>query len=462
MKYKYIISIVLINFLLSLFFLNDMITFDGTYYIRYFNGDNSWIASFPFGYPLIISFFKLFIADEVLAASFAVALFGSMLLVPLSQILIHLFDKKIGLLLLLVAAFNPVVLYYSSATYSEMPFLFFLMFSLWMYYKDKQFLAVLFASVSYLIRPEGLIFAVAYVIIFIIRDRKWKGLLCATLLSVLLLFAIENHSRNDEWSISSKTSNISLFKVDDWRMNEVTRHSNDTPTIKELAQNLIEQYPKRLLIQLDMIKTASTLPLVAIGLIGLLLRVNILWLFILQLLLTPLSGMNPSLRFGLPYFYALLIGSGFILRRNHKSAITFVVFIGIFFVPNLKYLSQPALIDSDFSYIECKEVGQFLKGSMPEDAIIMDRKPYITFYSNAGKYIEIPTGSINDVFLSIRKNDVDYLVLSERVIRIFRPNLILLLTIDEQSVQPYLTTVYYDMDINKGFGTRIYRINKEK
>ncbi|MFC1786039.1 hypothetical protein ACFLZA_01585, partial [Candidatus Neomarinimicrobiota bacterium] len=283
-----------------------MVTFDGTYYIRYYNGDNSWLSSFPFGYPLIIKFFKLIISEEVLAAGIAVAIFGSALLFPLSQILNHLFSKKVGLLLLLVAAFNPVVLYYSSVTYSELPFLFFLIFSLWMYFKNNQFLAVLFASISYLIRPEGLIFAIGYTIIFFIKDRQWKNLFITTLIisSILLLFMVENHSRNGEWAISSKISNINLNNIDDWKMNEETRHSGDIPTISELTKNIANQYPKRFFALLKSINISSTWLLVIIGLIGLVIRKNILWLFILQLFLTPLSGMNPSLRFGLPYFYA--------------------------------------------------------------------------------------------------------------------------------------------------------------
>ncbi len=465
----FIVPILLINFLISLYLLNihNMVTFDGTFYIRYYNGDNSWLGPFPFGYPLIIGFFKFFISDEVFAASLAVAFFGSALLVPLSQILIHLFSKRIGLLLLLVAAFNPVVLYYSSVTYSEIPYLFFLIFSLWMYFKNKQFLAVLFASISYLIRPEGLIFAVAYAIIFFIKDRQWKNLLITTsiIISILLLFMVGNHSRKGEWAVTSKFSNINLLKIDDWKMNEELRSSDDSMTGSELTLNLVDQYPKRLLALLNYIAISSTWPLVIIGLIGLLLRLNIFWLFILQLLLTPMSGTNMALRLGLPYFYVLLIVSGFLIKRispkqGIKFTIIFISLIGILFIPNLKYLLQPALNDNDFNFVETKGVGLFIKGTIPEDAVIMDRKPYVTFYSGAGKYIEIPTGSINEVFLSIQKNNVDFLVLSERIISTFRPNLIPLLTEQEQNVNPFLTTVYNDLDENKGFGTRIYKVIK--
>ncbi len=464
-----IIIISLINFLISLYSLNihNMVTFDGTFYIRYYNGDNSWLSPFPFGYPLIISFFKLIISEEVLAAGLAVAFFGSLLLVPLSQILIHLFSKKIGLLLLLVAAFNPIVLYYSSVTYSEMPYLFFLVFSFWMYLKNKQFLAVLFASISYLIRPEGLIFAVAYAIIFFIKDRRWKNLLAATLIisSILLLFMFENHSRNGEWSISSKFSNLKIYDINNWTENEELRYVKDESTNQELIQNLLDQYPKRLTVLFNYIKNSSTWPITILGFIGLLWRPNIFWVFIVPLVFTPLSGANMSLRYGLPYFYALLVGSGLLIekissRQKLKLTITFISLISIVFIFNLKYLLQPAISDPDFYYDEWKGVGLFLKGVMPEDAIIMDRKPYLAFYSNAGKYIVIPAGSFNDVILSIQENDVDFLILSERTIKIFRPNLIPLLYLKEQHVKPFLTTVYDDIKENKGLGTRIYKINK--
>ena len=466
----YVILIILANFLICLYFTiqHDMVTFDGTYYLRYYNGDNSWLGPFPFGYPLIIQFFKFFISDEILAASLSVTFFASALLFPLYQILVHLFSKRLSLLLLFIAAFNPVVLYYSTVTYSEFPYMFFLIFSLWMFLKKNQFLAVLFASISYLIRPEGLIFAIAFTIIFFIKDRKWKNLLAATLiiLSFILLFMVENHSRTDEWTISTKIGTInSLREIDNWQKNELLKYTNETQTVSMYIQHIADVYPKRLLVLLKFINTASSWPLVTIGLIGLIIQPNIFWLFILQLLLTPLSGINMSLRLGLPYFYALLIGSGLLLntigsRKKIKIVIVFILLISVVFISNLKYLRQPTLNDPDFVYIEAKGVGLYLKGKIQKDAVIMDRKPYITFYSNAGKYVEIPLGPMNDVFKSITENDVDYLILTERTTKMFRPYLAPLLYEEEQNVGPWLYTVFNDININKGYGTRIYGIRK--
>jgi len=133
-----VIPIILVNFLISLYFLNQqsIVTFDGTYYIRYFNGDYPWMGPFPFGYPLIISFFKLFISDEVIAARLVTAMFGSALLYPLPQVFMRLFSEKTGLLLA-IAAVNPVVIRYSTLTFSDLPYLFFLMFSMWMFLEKK-------------------------------------------------------------------------------------------------------------------------------------------------------------------------------------------------------------------------------------------------------------------------------------------------------------------------------------
>ncbi|MFC1527656.1 DUF2079 domain-containing protein, partial [Candidatus Neomarinimicrobiota bacterium] len=371
------------------------------------------------------------------------------------------------LLLLLVAAFNPVVLYYSSVTYSEMPYLFFLVFSFWMYLKNKQFLAVLFASISYLIRPEGLIFAVAYAIIFFIKDRRWKNFSAATLiiLSILLLFMFENHSRNGEWSISSKFSNLKIYDINNWTENEEFRYVKDESNNTEIIQSLLDQYPKRLMVLFNYIKTSSTWPITILGFIGLFWRPNIFWIFVVPLLFTPLSGANMSLRYGLPYFYALLIGSGFLInkistRQNLQLTVAFVALISVVFIFNLKYLLQTSIIDNDFNFVEGKGVGIFIEKAIPEDAIIMDRKPYVAFYSNAGKYIEIPTGSIDDVLLSLQENDVDFLILSKRIITKYRPNLLPLLNEDEDNVKPLLKTIYNDNYLNNDFSTRIYKINK--
>ena len=466
-----VIPILLVNFLISLYFLNqqNIVTFDGTYYIRYFNGDYPWIGPFPFGYPLIISFFKLFISDEVIAARLVTAMFGSALLYPLSQIFMRLFSEKIGLLLLFAAALNPVVIRYSTLTLSDLPYLFFLMFSLWMFLEKRLLPAVMLASVSYLIRPEGLIFAAAYTVIFFIRERKWRETIYASsiILFIILVFAVENHSRKGRWTISAKASNFQLWDINDWRKNEEWKSAKNEPTKIEIAKHVFEQYPIRLLALLNYIKTSSTLPIAIIGLIGLIRRPNLFWIFFVQLLLTPLYGLNLSLRYGLPYFYPLLVGCGLFLKAFNKRVemkliIAFAAVVGIAFLFNLKYLRQPELTTPDNNFFELKEVGLHLRGKLPKDAVIMDRKPYFAFYSNSGKYVTIPSASINEVMKTSLSNNVDYLVLSERIVKIFRPNLMPLLYSKEPNVDPYLTTFYDDTKQRRGYGVRIYKINKHK
>ena len=465
-----VIPILLVNFLISLYFLNqqNIVTFDGTYYIRYFNGDYPWMGPFPFGYPLIISFFKLFISDEVIAARLVTAMFGSALLYPLSQVFMRLFSEKTGLLLA-IAAVNPVVIRYSTLTFSDLPYLFFLMFSMWMFLEKRLLPAVTLASVSYLIRPEGLIFAAGYTIIFLVKEKDLRVTFyaCSIILSLILVFAVENYSRKGVWSISSKASNIKIYDINDWRKSKKLKFSDIEPTKMEIAQSVLKQYPDKLMILLDYIKTSSTFPIAIIGLIGLVRRPNIFWLFFVQLLITPLSGANMSLRYGLPYFYPLLVGCGFFLnsfnkRVDLKLITAFVAVVGVVFLFNLKYLRQLELTTPDNNFFELKEVGLHLRGKIPKDAVIMDRKPYFAFYSNGGKYVSIPPASINEVIKTSLSNNVDYLVLSERIVKIFRPKLIPLLNIKKKNFGPYLTTFYDDTKLRRGYGVKIYKINKDK
>lgn len=465
-----VIPILLVNFLISLYFLNqqNIVTFDGTYYIRYFNGDYPWMGPFPFGYPLIISFFKLFISDEVIAARLVTAMFGSALLYPLSQVFMRLFSEKTGLLLA-IAAVNPVVIRYSTLTFSDLPYLFFLMFSMWMFLEKRLLPAVTLASVSYLIRPEGLIFAAGYTIIFLVKEKDLRVTFyaCSIILSLILVFAVENYSRKGVWSISSKASNIKIYDINDWSKSKKLKFSDIEPTKMEIAQSVLKQYPDKLMILLDYIKTSSTFPIAIIGLIGLVRRPNIFWLFFVQLLITPLSGANMSLRYGLPYFYPLLVGCGFFLnsfnkRVDMKLITAFAAVVGVVFLFNLKYLRQLELTTPDNNFFELKEVGLHLRGKIPKDAVIMDRKPYFAFYSNGGKYVSIPPASINEVIKTSLSNNVDYLVLSERIVKIFRPKLIPLLNIKKKNFGPYLTTFYDDTKLRRGYGVKIYKINKDK
>lgn len=458
-------GIIFIAFILRLVLINDlkMVIYDGVYYIRYFFGDKSWPGPFPFGYPLLIQIAHAVISDEVIAARIVSVVLGSLLIIPLYKLLRGIASIQLAAILALVVALNPILIHYSTVCLSDIPYIFFWLLGFYYYYRGKIVHAVASESIAYFIRPEGLIYAVFFLLIYFIRSRHFRNFLYGSLVLAvaLLAFTLHTHAKTDKWTLATKTGNIKVFYIDNWQKSEKLKGQEFS--IDEVLVNLRDQYPKRVSLLNGYIAKISTLPIVIIGLLGLLRKPSIYWLLLIQYILTPLSGANMDVRYGLPYFFMLIIGTGlffFYYPPLHKYKYSVVLLGALVVIINLKYLQDKSLLTPDESLIELKAIGLRLKESGYSNHKFMDRKPYTSFYAGAEQFTEYPIGTIRDVYNKAIEDSVDILVMHEKIIRIFRPNLTPLLYVPDSLVSPMFETIYNDITVRKDAGIRLYKVKQ--
>jgi len=460
-----LLLLVLIAFVTRLYFLYDLslIQYDGTYYIRYFFGEKSWGGPFPFGYPLLIQAAHLIIQDEVIAARLVSTVFGSLLVVPLFGLLKRVTDFRIAAILVLIVAIHPGLIRFSTQSLSDIPYLYFWLLGFNYYYRGKIIHAVAAESVAYFIRPEGLIFAGSFLLIYFIREKNfvksfYGGLV---ILAALSIFMIHTHDRTGTWTISGKAGNLKVFYIDNWQKNEEI--GGKESSFETVIDNLVNQYPKRVVVISEYIVQLTTWPLVIIGLIGFFIKPSVYWIILIQFFLTPLSGANYDLRYGLPYFLILILGVGlFISHFNALYKYRYsIILLGAFaFFMNLKYIQDKYLLTPDERFIELKEIGLKLRAGGYSKFKIMDRKPYTAFFAGSEKFVFLPYGSINNMLAKANEEAVDLIVMHAGIIRIFRPQLVPLLFVADSVVSPQLITIYNDISIRRESGIRIFKVTK--
>jgi hypothetical protein len=90
--------------------------------------------------------------------------------------------------------------------------------------------------------------------------------------------------------------------------------------------------------------------------------------------------------------------------------------------------------------------------------IFVDRKPFTAFYAG-GKYLPMPNDPVDSILAFCRRHDAKYLVVSARVVRVFRPQLNFLLYSDTVLNRMNLKTAYV-RDLDSGYGIRIIEVSE--
>ena len=107
--------------------------------------------------------------------------------------------------------------------------------------------------------------------------------------------------------------------------------------------------------------------------------------------------------------------------------------------------------------VELKAAGLALRAEARPADVFLDRKPYAAFYAG-GRYTQIPNEPADTVLAFARRAGARYLVLGERVVFVFRPQLKpLLYAADSTLAARGLATTYLNA-LHTGSGVRILEI----
>ena len=438
---------------------HPLVAWDGAYYINYFR-DASWRWIFPPGYPLAIEFFRFFISDSVLAAQFASAFFGGLLVVPLYVVAREFLDSRAALGATILAVFNPLMIRYGAMAMSEAQFIFFAVSAFAFYRRRQHLLFGTACGIAYLTRPEALlIFGLVVVVDFVRhRDLTFFGLATAGLLLFALPYIISLRVETGTWSLSPKSGNLRVWDVD-WRANLAREglHPAAPPApISAVLTTAIAGYPEKFLSNAGNLLTFAGVPFLLAALYGIGRHRNILLAGLGMFFLLPFFGLNPFSRFVLPYVPFLAVFAVLALRHIARPELFYLGLL-VCLLGMLPTLSEIKKQDDDM--LELKAAALAIQPLVTPGDIFLDRKPYTAFYAN-GRYTQIPNEPVDTILAFAKRANARFLVLGERVVYVFRPQLKALLYGTDSAIGAKgLTTIYVDA-LQTGKGVRILEINK--
>ena len=460
---RYIIVMILCAICFACYFLriyvmqfHPFVQWDGAYYINYFR-DSDWQSVFHPGYSIFIELARLIIPDGVRAAQIVSVVAGSLLPIPLYILARHFLKPSLSLLAVIVVVCNPLIVRFGAMTMTESLFIFVEVSLFAAFLKNRPFLFGILGGLGYLIRPEGII-PVIILIVYSLLKNKSRAPLLVTIGSLLLVtvpYIIYLKIQTGNWTLSAKTMNLRVWERD-WHIN-VSDEASDTPShsFRDRIESGLKHYPARFLEYGERLIVYAGIPVLVLGLIGMIKYRSILLAAMPMLLLLPIFGLDPSERFLVPYVPFLILFAFFLLASWKsmllRTAAVLILIVG--YLPTATYAVTPEEGITEFC-----TAGTHMKSRTNSSDIFVDRKPFTAFYAG-GRYLPMPNDPVDSILAFCRENRARYLVVSARVVRVLRPQVTYLLYSDTVLNRLNLKTAYV-RDLDSGYGVRIIEVSR--
>jgi hypothetical protein len=451
-------AICLASYLLRIYVLqfHPFVQWDGAYYINYFR-DSDWQSVFHPGYSIFIELARLVVPDGVRAAQLVSVVAGSLLPIPLYILARHYLKPLLSLLAVIVIVCNPLIVRFGAMTMTESLFVLVEVSLFAAFLKNKPILFGILGGLGYLIRPEGIIPVVTLILYYLLTNKKRAPLfaMIGSLILVTVPYIIYLKIQTGNWTLSAKTMNLRVWERD-WHIN-VSHEASEAPSysFRERIESGIKHYPARFWEYCQKMIKYAGIPILVLGLIGMIKYRTILLAAMPMLLLLPLFGLDPSERFLLPYVPFMVLFA-FLLIASWKGALlgtAAILLLIIGYLPTAAYAIAPEEGITEFC-----TAGMNMKARTNNSDIFVDRKPFTAFYAG-GRYLPMPNDPVDSILTFCRDNHARFLVVSARVVRVFRPQLNFLLYSDTVLNRLNLKTAYV-RDLDSGYGIRIIEVSK--
>lgn len=446
----------------------------------------------PF-YPVLIGITSLIFRDFEFAGRLVSVLFGSLLIIPLFFIAKWAFNEKVGIIASILIVLYPNLSKISSQVAPESTFIFLFLIGLivsWLAIsKEKNvffLLSGLIWGICYLTRPEGFGYLVLLLIIGLIQffkgqKRRWTVHISLIIIGFLIVsspYILYLKRDTGRWSLSKKAEITILLgegvgKREDWgHFYEKFSHGL-SENAKEIGYQRGAQYKgmigyslhnrreliRRYLVNLHLVNKyviPGLFPPIIILLAGLGLfrgvlqetkKSLLLFLAFIPYFSLPFLVVPP--RYFLLFVPLILIWAGkgvveinkwfmellLTFREKWKkirikpvileSILIFLVllsFVPFTFRPFLKGEIEPNFY---------KDIGLWIRDNLPQNAVIMSRKPWIPFYAQREE-VPLPYAPFPEIIKFAHYQGANYLIADENVIG-DRPNLRFLFDEDYKS-----------------------------
>ncbi|HEX7878619.1 MAG TPA: hypothetical protein VF720_04385 [Candidatus Eisenbacteria bacterium] len=480
----------------------SIVTVDGTSYIRLARdlmGGAEYLTVQPPGYPVMMMPFLLGADVEGVLAARVTALLAGIGAMLLFGLLARRLVSRWGWLAFgLAFATTPILVRYSIVTMSEMPYLLWTAAALLAASHGRWWLAGAFGAAAFHVRPEGMFLVGGLALAAGRRPRAWLGLFSGLVLLGFLPAMIYNHAQSGSWSLTLKDTNI---VADTPVQNESIRAVERDPAkpdtgltarLSQFAGVSLRVWPGRFVAEMKNMARAVGWPWLVAALAGLFLVIRrstrpaappgptdpdaaiadprppppgrLLAAGLIQLLVVPLfGGVAPVPRLIVPVLpFVLLLGliaiDNLVRRDRRLGAIAAMAAAAAWFVAALPE-AKALRLQEDGYYPELVRAGRELRGILPAEALVMDRKPYTAFYAGT-RFEQVPFGSYHATIEAIQRMGGDYLVVDEAVAEVFRPDLMPLVgdsftMLNEARLQP----IWFDPSLQRRH-TAVYRIRR--
>ena len=440
---------------------------------------------FPPGYSLAIGIADIFFDNSVFSARFISFIAGFLSVYLFYLVGKELYNKKTGLLASFFAATLHSSVVISKETWSESLHILFVLMTVYLYLKltknYKVSSAVLLGfsiSITYLIRPEGIIFLVLAVIFLFQKPSglKFKKAFAGSSIIVLTFFIVAApylyflYQNTGKLCLTAKAkpnliAGIILDGKDmgDMNRNDVdfyektfSNYDEETNSIKlpeEFANisaertvfnnpnEFLKRYVKGILAEIKMLFKGYSFDIFLIPIFALFIfsfkkrklskEIFILSLFpVILLLMFPAFHLESRYLLQVMVFIILLSSLGLSIKSKSVLGIKGFRFPSALFLKVLRFLVI-ALVSYNFigdckyylyhmpNYpFEHKLAGEYLKNSSdysPEKSIIMSRKPFVSFYAESKKGgVSIPYTSSENILKFAKARNVSYIVIDGR------------------------------------------------
>src|SRR3989344_625379 len=434
MKYRYLWLLIVAAFLLRLVlaFSHQSIEIDGVYYARM--GENLWSGHglvdvegrvntvFMALYPVLLGLVNLVVGNLEFAARFVAVVFGALLIIPVFFIARRLFSEKVAWFAAGLTVVYPALSYIASIAYVDALFLFLLFMALWcslmVVDRPREWtwwsIMAFFSALSYLCRPESLLFFVLWgVVLFFLLEkrlvvRRWLVMLVIFVV-VMLPYVLLVYQSTGDVSLSSKGFVIYKFRSfepfspayesnifglntakDDILLNPYTVKGSLVGEILAHPAVFLERYTSSLLREV-FLTLPMLFPLVFLSLLGLWLvrRDRRQWLLVsvvlLPLVFYPVFWVEARyLLVVLPILFMWCGVAWFWLAHRFKKLPWRLALVVLFLVLLVANVFAHQLVDKRFEKadppVNHKEAGLWLH-SQGSALRVMERKPWVSFYS---------------------------------------------------------------------------------
>ncbi len=395
-------------------------------------------AKYPFGFPLLLSFFILIFGSHILVLKLVVLLTGLGAFYFMYRIGKFLFEEKVYIVMLFYLSILAFMVY-SHRILSEMPFLFFSLGTLYFFTKAQTgkpffyYISFVLATYTFFIRTAGISLIIAMMLVLLLKKHyKYLGIFAA----IFLVCFIPWYMRNA--SIPNAVSYIDQFLISDPYHLESERVS-----FIELVSRVWGNFafysftilPKTLLpiLRGDLLLSIAGLIFTALILVGFAKErqkcsvINFYFIFAIIILLGwPIIW--SSERFLLPilpiivlylFFGIFWLEEKFGFTYVFRAAIVMVIILNFVVIIRDAWNVMPYTVqyfrgDRYAGYSKLWrnhfEIIDWIKENIPEDKIIMARKPEFVYLLSKHQSLSYPfSDDYNEVMKAI--NRTDYILL---------------------------------------------------